>query len=176
MCKVECQKSFELAEQIYESYLIENLGESHQTGGVNTSEFIYGVHKVAKENALAIFKKKALGDNLEEYLLKLKGLFKEKLQKYENEAEEANKVEMYKKLKQYYSYFENKVYNPKSVEDEVTVEKVDEELKKMEYKINERFGDFKLKNELFNEFKANVFYFVGSYLKNNSQVNIENIK
>lgn len=176
MCKVECQKAYEIAESIYESYLKENLGESLSQGGsINTTEFIHGVHKVAKENALAMFKKKSLGDGTDDYITNLKTLFKDKLKRYEEQAEEGNKREMYKKLKQYYAYFENKIYNPKSSEDEVTVEKIDEELKKMEYKINERFGDFKLKNELFNEFKANVFFFVGSYLKNNSNLQVEQL-
>lgn len=176
MCKVECQKAFELSETVYEQYLKENLNDIAQSGSINTSEFIQGVYKVAKDNALTIFKKKCLGDNVEEYVKNLKKIFKDKLRIYEDQAEEINKREMFKKLKQFYDYFENKLYNPKSQDDEVSCEKIDEELKRMEYKINERFGEFKLKNELFNDFKANVFYLVGSYLKNNSSLVLEQIK
>lgn len=176
MCKVECQKAFELAESVYEQYLKENLNDIAQSGSINTSEFIQGVYKVAKDNALTIFKKKCLGDNFEEYVKNLKKIFKDKLRIYEDQAEEINKREMFKKLKQFYDYFENKLYNPKSQDDEVSCEKIDEELKRMEYKINERFGEFKLKNELFNDFKANVFYLVGSYLKNNSSMVLDQIK
>lgn len=176
MCKVECQKAFELSETVYEQYLKENLNDIAQSGSINTSEFIQGVYKVAKDNALTIFKKKCLGDNVDEYVKNLKKIFKDKLRIYEDQAEEINKREMFKKLKQFYDYFENKLYNPKSQDDEVSCEKIDEELKRMEYKINERFGEFKLKNELFNDFKANVFYLVGSYLKNNSSLVLEQIK
>ena len=177
MCKVESMKAFESAESAYEIYLRDNLGDTLSQGGsINSSEFIHGVHKVAKDNAIVIFKNKALGDSSDEFLLKLKSLFKERLKHYEEQAEEGNRVEMYKKLKQFFSYFENKVYNPKSSDDEVTVEKIDDELRKMEGKINERFGDFKLKTEIFNEFKANVFYFIGEYLKKNNNLQIEQFK
>jgi hypothetical protein len=175
MCKVECQKALEISEAIYESYLKDNLGDT-LSGTINTIEYIQGVHRVAKENALATFKKKSLGDSNEDYVQQLKGVFKEKLKFYEEQAEEANKKEMFKKLKQFYAYFENKVYNPKSTEDEITVERIEEELKKMEYKINERFGDFHLKNELFNEFKANVFFFIGSFIRNNCNIQLEQLK
>lgn len=177
MCRVECLKAFEIAESNYENYLRENLGDSLASGGsINTTEFIQGVHKVAKDNALALFKKKAIGDSIEENLKSLKALFKERLKHYEEQAEEGNRVEMYKKLKQFFAYFENKIYNPKSSDDEITVEKIDEELKKMEMKINERFGDFRSKTEIFNEFKANVFYFVGEYLKKNNAMNIDQVR
>ena len=175
MCKVECMKALELAESVYDNHLRENLGDVN-SGTLNSTEFIMEVHKVAKENALEVFKKKALGESNEEFVKKLKNSFKEKVKFYENQADEANRNEMYKKLKQFYSYFENKIYNPKSAEDEVTITKIEEELKRMEYKINERFGDFKLKNEIFNEFKANVFVLIGSYLKQNSDLhNQQNI-
>jgi hypothetical protein len=73
MCKVESMKAFESAESAYEIYLRENLGDTLSQGGsINSSEFIHGVHKVAKENAIAIFKNKALGESSEEFLLKLK--------------------------------------------------------------------------------------------------------
>ena len=171
MCKVECLKAYELAENVFENYLKENLGDALNQGGtINSGDYIQGVYKVAKENALAIFTKKSLGDNSEEFLKTLKNLFKERLKHYEEQAEEGNRMEMYKKLKQFFSYFENKIYNPKSVDDEITVEKIDDELKRMEAKINERFGDFRLKSEIFNEFKANVFYFVGEYLKKNNDL------
>ena len=170
MCKVECEKAFELADKIYDDHLRENLKD---IGTVNSTEFIMEVHRVAKENALDHFKKKALGENNEDFIKKLKNNFKEKVKYYENQANEANKNEMYKKLKQFYSYFENKIYNPKSADDEVTIQKVEEELKRMEYKINERFGDFSLKNEIFIEFKANVFVLIGSYLKQNNELLVQ---
>ena len=175
MCKVECQKAFEMAETIYENYLKENLGDA-TSGNMNTTEYIHNVHQVAKDNALQAFKKKSLGENVDDYVQQLKNAFKEKLKYYEEQAEEGIKREMFKKLKQFYAYFENKVYNPKSSEDEVTVEKIDEELKKMEFKINERYGDFKLKNEIFNEFKANVFFFIGNYIKNNCTMQLDQLK
>lgn len=177
MCKVECMKAYELAESAYENYLRENLGDGlGNTGSINSNEYIQGVYKVAKDNALSLFKKKALGESTEQYIKNLKDVFKERLKFYEEQAEEGSRMEMYKKLKQFFAYFENKIYNPKSSDDEITVEKIDDELKKMEVKINERFGDFKLKTEIFNEFKANVFYFVGEYLKKNNNLQLNQIE
>lgn len=175
MCKVECAKAVDLAEQAYEKYVTENLGDALQ--GFNSDEFIKNVHKAAKENSISIFKKKAIGESSEEYLIKLKLFFKERLNYFEEQSAEGNRVEMYKKLKQYFSYFENKLYNQKSsTEEDISIEKIDEELKKMEIKINERFGEFKLKNEIWNEFKANVFFFIGEWLKKSNNLQIEQHK
>ena len=70
MCKVESYKAFEEAEQLYENYLKEKLE--------NTDDNLEDIHKEAKENAINLFNKKALGDVREEYLKQLKNKIKEK--------------------------------------------------------------------------------------------------
>ena len=70
MCRVESYKAFEEDELIYENYLKENLGNSDET--------LEEIHKEAKEKALDVFKKKALGDAAIEYGKQLKAKIKEK--------------------------------------------------------------------------------------------------
>ena len=83
MCRVESYKAFEEAELIYENYLKENLGNSDET--------LEEIHKEAKEKALDIFKKKALGDAAIEYGKQLKAKIKEKYSYYSKLQDEENK-------------------------------------------------------------------------------------
>jgi len=63
MCKDECIKAVNAAFETYERSLKENLISKIPT----TSEEIKSINKLSKESAMEVYKKKALGENNEEF-------------------------------------------------------------------------------------------------------------
>ena len=151
MCKVESNRAYEEAEQIYENYLVENLE--------NTSDLLEDIHKEAKIQALEHFKSKALGEVAAEYLKQLKSKIKEKYNYYLNVQDEENKSKINRVLNKWYSILEQRIQN----NDFKSIDEIEKDFKTLEEKLNETFPNYLGKSELFNEFKTKVFGFSGNY-------------
>ena len=74
MCKIESQKAFNDAENLYESILRDNFDNNSMN-----DEYIKKIYHIAKEKSLELFNKKALGDISTEIQKQLKIKMKEKL-------------------------------------------------------------------------------------------------
>ena len=157
MCKVESYKAFEEAEIIYENYLKENLE--------NTDDTLDKIHKEAKEQALDLFKKKALGDVSNEYLKQLKAKMKEKYSYYLKVQEEENKGKIIRVLNKWYSIMEQRIQN----NEFKTVDEISKDFISLEKRLNETFPSYTGKSELFNEFKTRVYAFAGNYFSKKAE-------
>ena len=157
MCKVESYKAFEEAELIYENYLKENLE--------STDDPLEEIHKEAKEQALDIFKKKALGDVANEYLKQLKAKMKEKYNYYLKVKEEESKGKIIRVLNKWYSIMEQRIQN----NEFKTIDDISKDFISLEQRLSETFPNQVGKNELFNEFKTRVFAFGGNYFSKKAE-------
>ena len=157
MCKVESYKAFEEAEIIYENYLKENLE--------NTDDSLEQIHKEAKEQAMEIFKKKALGDVANEYLKQLKSKMKEKYSYYLKVQEEESKGKIIRVLNKWYSIMEQRIQS----NEFKSIDEISKDFISLEQKLNETFPKHTGKNELFNEFKTRVFAFAGNYFSKKAE-------
>ena len=151
MCRVESYKAFEEAELIYENYLKENLGNSDET--------LEEIHKEAKEKALDVFKKKALGDAAIEYGKQLKAKIKEKYSYYSKLQDEENKGKILRVLNKWYSILESRIQS----NEFKSIEEISNDFISLEEKLNETFPNYNGKSELFNDFKTKIFAFAGQY-------------
>ena len=151
MCKVESYKAFEEAEQIYENYLKENLG--------NVDESLEQIHKDAKDKALEAFKKKALGDAANEYGKQLKSKIKEKYSYYAKLQDEETKGKIIRVLNKWYSILESRI----QCNEFKSIEEIGNDFISLEDRLNETFPNYVGRNELFNEFKTKVFSYAGEY-------------
>ena len=161
MCKVESYKALEEAENFYENFIKENMD-----GNEELSE----VHREAKERALQIFNKKALGEYKDEYLRQLKGKIKEKYNYYSKIQDEENKGKIIRVLNKWYSILESRISN-----DEFNnINEINNDLLGLENKLNESFN-FSGKNELFNEFKNRIFNYSSKYFSKKEEKEKKNI-
>lgn len=151
MCKVESYKAFEEAEAIYESYLKENLG--------NVDESLEQIHKDAKDKALELFKKKALGEAANEYGKQLKSKIKEKYSYYVKLQDEETKGKITRVLNKWYSILESRI----QCNEFKSIEEIGNDFITLEERLNETFPNYAGRNELFNEFKTKVFSYAGEY-------------
>ena len=151
MCKVESYKAFEEAEQLYENYLKEKLE--------NTDDNLEDIHKEAKENAINLFNKKALGDVKEEYLKQLKNKIKEKFNYYNKLQDEEIKGKITRVLNKWYSIIEQRIQN----NEFNNLDEINKDFETLEQKLNETFQNYLGKKDLFNNFKSKVLNFAGNY-------------
>ena len=151
MCKVESYKAFEEAEQLYENYLKEKLE--------NTDDNLEDIHKEAKENAINLFNKKALGDVKEEYLKQLKNKIKEKFNYYNKLQDEEIKGKITRVLNKWYSIIEQRIQNNEFND----LDEINKDFETLEQKLNETFQNYAGKKDLFNNFKSKVLNFAGNY-------------
>ena len=151
MCKVESYKAFEEAEQLYENYLKEKLE--------NTDDNLDDIHKEAKENAINLFNKKALGDVKEEYLKQLKNKIKEKFNYYNKLQDEEIKGKITRVLNKWYSIIEQRIQN----NEFNNLDEINKDFETLEQKLNETFQNYSGKKDLFNNFKSKVLNFAGNY-------------
>ena len=151
MCKVESYKAFEEAEQMYETYLKENLE--------NTNDILEDIHKEAKEQALEHFKAKALGEVAGEYLKQLKSKIKEKYSYYLKVQDEENKGKIIRVLNKWYSILEQRIQS----NEFKSIDEIAKDFITLGEKLDETFPNYTGKSELFNEFKTKVFGFAGNY-------------
>jgi hypothetical protein len=89
MCKNECIKGMKNSVSLYEKYITENFSLFNYKKIPNTAQELLKIHKEAKEKATENFKRFAIGNYFDEFLLKLKIEIREKLQNYQklNESE-----------------------------------------------------------------------------------------
>ena len=151
MCKVESYKAFEEAEAIYESYLKENLG--------NVDESLEQIHKDAKDKAMELFKKKALGEAANEYGKQLKSKIKEKYSYYVKLQDEETKGKIARVLNKWYSILESRI----QCNEFKSIEEIGNDCISLEERLNETFPNYAGRNEMFNEFKTKVFSYAGEY-------------
>ena len=151
MCKVESYKAFEEAEQLYENYLKEKLE--------NTDDNLEDIHKEAKENAINLFNKKALGDVAQDYLKQLKNKIKEKYSYYNKLQDEEIKGKITRVLNKWYSIIEQRIQN----DEFKNLEEINKDFETLEQKLNETFPNYNGKTDLFNNFKSKVLHFGGNF-------------
>ena len=151
MCKVESYKAFEEAEQLYENFLKEKLE--------NTDDNLDDIHKEAKENAINLFNKKALGDVKEDYLKQLKNKIKEKFNYYNKLQDEEVKGKIIRVLNKWYSIIEQRIQN----EEFNNLDEINKDFETLEQKLNETFPNYSGKTNLFNNFKSKVLNFGGNF-------------
>jgi len=85
MCKNECLKAMKNAAEVYEKYVNENFSLFNHKKIPNSEQELRKIHKEAKEKATENYKRNAIGNYLEEFLLKLKMEIKEKFECYKAE-------------------------------------------------------------------------------------------
>jgi len=151
MCKVESYKAFEEAEQMYENLLKEKLE--------NTDDSLEDIHKEAKEMAINLFNKKALGDIAQDYLKQLKGKIKEKYNYYIKLQDEECKGKISRVLNKWYSIIEQRIQN----NEFQNLDEINKDFLTLEKKLNETFPSYAGRIDLFNDFKTKVFSFAGNY-------------
>ena len=151
MCKVESYKAFEEAEQLYENYLKEKLE--------NTDDNLDDIHREAKETAIKLFNKKALGEVKDEYLKQLKNKIKEKFNYYNKLQDEEIKGKIIRVLNKWYSIIEQRIQN----NEFNNLDEINKDFETLEQKLNETFPNYSGKTDLFNNFKSKVLNFGGNY-------------
>ena len=151
MCKVESYKAFEEAEQMYENTLKEKLE--------NTDYSLEDIHKEAKELAIELFNKKALGDVAQDYLKQLKNKIKEKYNYYTKLQDEECKGKINRILNKWYSIIEQRIQN----NEFNNLDEINKDFVTLEEKLNNIFPSFAGRTDLFNEFKTKVISFAGNY-------------
>lgn len=158
MCKVESYKAFEEAERVYESVLRETFDSS---ASVN-EEIIQQIHAEAKKRSIKLYRQKSLGDVSMDFEKQLKEKMKEKLSYYTKLNEEETKSNMIRVLQKSYSMIEYKIQSGelKNVDD------IENDFKGLEYKLNEAFPQFSLRNEYFCDFKSKILNFAGDFFLN----------
>ena len=151
MCRVESYRAFEEAEQVYEDYLKENLN--------NPDQNLEMVHKEAKDKAMELFNKKALGDAAVEYGKQLKAKIKEKYLYYSKLQEEELKSKILRVLNKWYSIIESRI----QCNEFKSIEELGNDFIALEERLNASFPNYPNRTELFNEFKTKVFSYAGDY-------------
>ena len=151
MCKVESYKAFEEAEQMYENTLKEKLE--------NTDYSLEDIHKEAKELAIELFNKKALGDVAQDYLKQLKNKIKEKYNYYTKLQDEECKGKINRILNKWYSIIEQRIQN----NEFNNLDEINKDFVTLEGKLNDIFPSYAGRMDLFNEFKTKVISFAGNY-------------
>ena len=151
MCKVESYKAFEEAEQMYENLLKEKLE--------NTDDALEDIHKEAKEMAINLFNKKALGDIAQDYLKQLKNKIKEKYNYYVKLQDEECKGKIIRVLNKWYSIIEQRIQN----NEFKNLDEVNKDFATLEQKLNETFPSYAGRVDLFNDFKTKVYNLAGNY-------------
>lgn len=93
MCREQCEKVSVEAYQLFENKLKENLSQKWPCSEDDFKQ----ASKGAKDAAFELFKKKAFGENIEEYFLELKKRIKSKIQtfKHQNEKESSSVMQSY---------------------------------------------------------------------------------
>ena len=157
MCKVESYKAFEEAEQFYENYLKENYDNSEET--------LENIHREAKEKAIELFKKKALGEAANEYLKQLKMKIKEKYSYYSKLQDEDNKEKILRVLNKWYSILESRIQSSEFH----SIEEIGNDFVQLEDKLNETFPNYQGKTELFKDFKTRIFAFAGNFFSKKAE-------
>ena len=157
MCKVESYKAFEEAEQFYENYLKENYDNSEET--------LENIHREAKEKAIELFKKKALGEAANEYLKQLKMKIKEKYSYYSKLQDEDNKEKILRVLNKWYSILESRIQSSEFH----SIEEIGNDFIQLEDKLNETFPNYQGKTELFKDFKTKIFAFAGNFFSKKAE-------
>ena len=176
MCKVESYKAYEEAEAFYEQYVKEQLEE-------NSDLALEDIHKEAKEKSIEIFKKKALGEASQEYLQNLKSKIKEKYSYYSKIQEEETKGKIIRVINKWYGIQESRIQS----NEYKNIEEITKDFLPLEEKLNEVFGTYPIRNELFNDFKTRVLTFAGQYfskklenekkyIEEQNQIKINNLK
>lgn len=89
MCKNECAKAMKNSLAVYEKYVTENFSLFNNKKTPNTAQEMRKTHKEAKEKALESFKRNAIGNYFDEFLLKLKIEIREKKENFakQNDSE-----------------------------------------------------------------------------------------
>lgn len=94
MCKNECAKAMKNSVAVYEKYVTDNFSLFKHKKIPNTNTELRKIHREAKEKAVESFKRFAIGNYLDEYLIKLKIEIREIYENYqkqnESEAEKAS--------------------------------------------------------------------------------------
>ena len=157
MCKVESYKAFEEAELFYENYLKENYDNSEET--------LENIHREAKEKAIELFKKKALGEAANEYLKQLKMKIKEKYSYYSKLQDEDNKEKILRVLNKWYSILESRIQSSEFH----SIEEIGNDFVQLEDKLNETFPNYQGKTELFKDFKTKIFAFAGNFFSKKAE-------
>lgn len=158
MCKFESCKAYEHAQAVYDDYI----REIFNTHGISDNETFKSFHTQAKEESLKIFKTKALGEVSEEYLKLLREKIKEKFNYYSKLNVDESKLNFQRILQKWYSVIEFKI----QAGELKNVYEIELEFKNLENKINENFGKFEFRIELFNDFKSKVLNFAGEFFMN----------
>lgn len=167
MCKIESYKAFEEAERVYENFLRENF----DMNGLN-EESIKKIHSEAKVNSMGLFKRKSMGDIATDYEHQLKSKMKEKLSFYTKLNQEETKNNLLKLLQKWYPIIEFKIQSTELK----TVDDIEYELKSVEYKVNEAFNSFELKDAMLNDFKSRILSFAAEFFLNKMHNEIELVK
>ena len=155
ICKVESYKALEESEKMYDKLLKQKLSETKNLTGYKLRE----LHAEVEKQCIRNFCDKSFGEAPEDSILKLKNKIKEKYVFFERIADEEIKNNLIKQLNKYYEFFEQKLQkNEINIDSGYTDIRM--EFNRMDHELESNFGDYKLKNEYFNEFKAKVLFFL----------------
>ncbi len=87
MCKNECAKAMKNSAAVYEKYVTENFSLFNSKKTPNTAQELRKIHVEAKDKAIESFKRYAIGNFFDEYLLKLKIEIRQKQQNFQKQNE-----------------------------------------------------------------------------------------
>ncbi|OMJ73597.1 hypothetical protein SteCoe_27672 [Stentor coeruleus] len=165
ICKNECTKALQDAQEIYEKITIQTVS----TRFPMYEDELLALHKEAKQNALELFKNKAVGPDVPGLIDKLKTILLEKYAnlKAENESESEKKCNGF--LANAYSTIEQKLRN----NEYKTFVDFEREMKKLQRFFMERGPDGPFKNEILLEFCQKKIVDTADFFIKESQNEVE---